>query len=229
MTNHMLISVHMPKAAGTSCLYLFEEIYGGKLLKDYDDKILHRSKILKRKDALLSLLKNRLNFSRYSKIDCIHGHFMPLKYRFIFPKRTFFITWLRHPVQRLISHYYYWMRETSFSEDESLRRKVVHEKWSLERFCLSEELRDIYSRFLWGFPLRRFNFVGITEFFEEDMRSFSKEMFGSDLKIEPINLNPNRDEKIYAIDDALRKEIEIFHKKDMTLYEEALALRLLRL
>jgi len=99
----------------------------------------------------------------------------------------------------------------------------------LERFCLSEELRDIYSRFLWGFPLRRFNFIGITEFFDEDMRSFSEEMFRSDLKIKPINLNPNRDEKIYTIDDTLRKEIENFHKKDMVLYEEALALRLLRL
>ena len=61
------------------------------------------------------------------------------------------------------------------------------------------------------------------------MRSFSEEMFGSDLKIKPINLNPNRDEEIYTIDDVLRTEIENFHKKDMTLYEEALALRLLRL
>ena len=84
-------------------------------------------------------------------------------------------------------------------------------------------------RFLWGFPLRRFNFIGITEFFNEDMKFFSEEMFGSDLKIKPINLNPDRDEKIYAIDDAFKKEIENFHKKDMALYEEALALRLLRL
>jgi len=229
MTNHLLISVHMPKAAGTSCLHLFEEFYGEKLLKDYDDKILHKPIHIKRKDALLSLLKNRLNTSMYSKIDCIHGHFMPIKYRFISPQRAFFLTWLRHPVQRLISHYYYWMRETSFSEGETLRRKIVHEEWSLERFCLSEELRDIYSRFLWGFPLRKFNFIGITEFFDEDMRSFSEEMFRSDLKIKPINLNPNRDEKIYTIDDTLRKEIENFHKKDMVLYEEALALRLLRL
>ena len=229
MINHMLISVHMPKAAGTSCLYLFEEIYGDKLLKDYDDKILHKSINIKRKYALLSLLKNRLNISMYSKIDCIHGHFMPIKYRFIFPKRAFFLTWLRHPVQRLISHYYYWMRETSFSEDETLRRRVVHEGWSLERFCLSEELRDIYSRFLWGFPLRRFNFIGITEFFNEDMKFFSEEIFGSDVKIKPINLNPDRDEKTYAIDDTFNKEIENFHKKDMALYEEALALRLLRL
>ena len=91
MTNHLLISVHMPKAAGTSCLHLFEEFYGEKLLKDYDDKILHKPIHIKRKDALLSLLKNRLNTSMYSKIDCIHGHFMPIKYRFILPKRAFFI------------------------------------------------------------------------------------------------------------------------------------------
>ena len=37
-----------------------------------------------------------------------------------------------------------------------------------------------------GFPLRRFNFVGITEFFNEDMKFFSEKMFGSDLRIKPI-------------------------------------------
>ena len=116
------------------------------------------------------------------------------------------------------------MRETSFSQDETLRRRIVHEGWSLERFCLSEELRDIYSRFLWGFPLRRFNFIGITEFFQRRYEIFSEEIFGSDLKIKPINLNPDRDEKTYAIDDAFKKEIENFHKKDMALYEGSFSL-----
>ena len=69
MTNHILISVHMPKAAGTSCLYLFEEIYGGKLLKDYDDKILHKPTNIKRRDALLSLLKNRLNIFLFGRVE----------------------------------------------------------------------------------------------------------------------------------------------------------------
>ena len=116
----MLISVHMPKAAGTSCLYLFEKIYGARLFLDYDDKILHKSKFIKRKDAIFSMSKNRLNISKYANIDCIHGHFMPLKYRFIDSQDAVFLTWLRHPVQRLISHYYYWVRETSFSEEERL-------------------------------------------------------------------------------------------------------------
>ncbi len=225
----MLISVHMPKAAGTTCLHLFEKMYGAKLVRDYEDKILHESKYLKRKDAIFSMSKNALNLSVYKNIECIHGHFMPLKYRFIYSEDTFFLTWFRHPVERLLSHYHYWTRETSFSKKETLRERFIREKWSLRRFCLGEEVRNIYSKFLWGFPLKRFNFIGITEFFEEDMNFLSREMFGSNQKFVSANINPDQRENSYSIDDRLKKEIEMFHRKDMVLYEHALALRLKRL
>tara|TARA_B100001029_G_C14897127_1_gene358782 strand:- start:311 stop:775 length:465 start_codon:yes stop_codon:yes gene_type:complete len=150
---------------------------------------------------------------------------MPLKYRFLLGKDTFFVTWLRHPVQRLISHYHYWFRQPLDERGGALRQRVVSENWSLNRFCMSEELRDIYSRMLWCFPLSQFDFIGVTEFFEEDLSCFTKKMFGSSLEIEVANLNPERREDLYPIDTDMQRKIEIFHKRDMMLYNEALELR----
>ena len=221
----MLISVHMPKAGGTTFLSLFESIYGDSLLRDYDDKILSKSTFFQRKNSLISMSKNRCKISDYAKFNCIHGHFMPLKYRFFDSRDAFFLTWLRHPVQRLMSHYHYWSREPLNEEAGMLRRRFVKERWSLRRFCLAEELRDIYSRILWGFPLKRFDFVGITEFFQEDVAFFTKQMFGRVLEVNASNLNPDQKENMYSVDKILQREIEHFHKRDMAIYREALRLR----
>ncbi len=32
---------------------------------------------------------------------------------------------------------------------------MVEEEWTLERFCLEPELKNLYSQFLWGFPLKK--------------------------------------------------------------------------
>jgi len=216
----------MPKTAGTACLNLFERVYRDRLLRDYDDKVLSNSIFSQRKHAVGSMTRNLVRSSSYMDFDCIHGHFMPLKYRFLPTTDTFYMTWLRHPVQRLISHYHYWFRQPLDERGGALRQRVVGERWSLNRFCMSEELRDIYTRILWGFPLKKFNFIGVTEFFEEDLRCFTKAMFGSSLEIEVANLNPERREDLYSIDQDLQREIEIFHKRDMVLYNEALELRL---
>ena len=47
-------------------------------------------------------------------------------------------------------------------------------------FAFCPELRNIYSKYLWGFPLRRFDFVGIAEFSEMESRRFSRDVLGSD-------------------------------------------------
>ncbi len=63
-----------------------------------------------------------------------------------------FITWMRHPVDRIVSHYFFW--KNNYSPDcPLLHKRVIDENWTLEEFCLSEELQNIYTLFLWGFPL----------------------------------------------------------------------------
>src|SRR5205085_9196261 len=112
-------------------------------------------------------------------VECIHGHFLPVKYLLLAIRREItFVTWVRHPVQILLSNYYYWRRTYEPDTSPRLHRQIVEEDWSVERFCLSAEMRNLYGQFLWGFPVENFDFIGVTEFYEEDLAYFAKRYLG---------------------------------------------------
>lgn len=167
----MLISLHMPKTAGSSFLKAREAHFGERLLKDYDDIPINTPKYRRNARALSNCVSNRSN--QLDGVDCIHGHFLPIKY-YLFGRKTkaTFITWLRDPVERLASHYLYWRQAYKPETSKPLHRRFMEENWSWERFCFGPEMRNFYSQFLWGFPLKRFNFIGIFEHFDENYQYF---------------------------------------------------------
>ncbi len=107
---------------------------------------------------------------------------------------------------------------------------MVEEKWSLERFCLSPEFKNFYSQFLWSFPIERFDFIGITEYYETEMAYFSDQILGAKLQIVEKNKNPSKDStnSSYFEDSGLRERIEQYHSKDIFLYKQAINMRLKR-
>jgi hypothetical protein len=110
-----------------------------------------------------------------------------------------------------------------------LHRRVVEEGWSFEKFCFSPELRNYYHSFLWGFPLRGFAFVGITEHYIEDFVFFSDKFLTGKTPMFSENVNPERNNNQYVTNTALRRRIEAFHALDMRLYNQACELRRKRL
>jgi hypothetical protein len=107
----------------------------------------------------------------------------------------------------------------------------VEEGWTLQQFCLAPELRDVYSEFLWGFPLDRLDFVGITEFFPEDLRYFSREILRNKVRPHTLNRRPGGAEpvpeaEIGALDRPL---VEAYHARDVALYRWALQRRAARI
>ncbi|NND95358.1 MAG: sulfotransferase family 2 domain-containing protein [Flavobacteriales bacterium] len=222
----MIISMHTPKAGGSSFKQLLRKHYGLSLKGDYKDipkSFEDRTKDAIKFDKRLSSLKI-LGYKMLG-VKCIHGHFLPYKYKKLLDdESTIFITWLREPTERLISHYYYWQR-TSDKRWTSLHKKVIEEGWSLEEFCLSEEMRNIYGKYLWNFSVDNFDFIGVTEYFEEDVLFFARKYLGySDSINIPIkNVNPNNT-GLYSdkIDKELLIAIKDFHSKDYDLYNYAL-------
>ena len=91
----------------------------------------------------------------------------------------------------------------------------------MERFALSPELRNLYSQFLWGFPLERFDFIGITEFYEEELQYFSQTYLGLPLEAHKENIGDRRGES-YDIDQDFRRKIEKYHERDMDVYQSVL-------
>ncbi len=222
----MLISVHLPKTAGSSFLSAIEMHYGDHLVQDYGDRPINRTTLQRNWHAIERCVLNMGGQSRFRHTQCVHGHFMPLKYRFLktsSPKQ--FVVWMRDPVERLASHYLYWTRNYNPIDAGRLHRRVVEEKWTLERFCLGPEMRNIYSKFFWFFPLEKFDFVGITEYYDTEIDYFSEHILGAKLQSLRVNVNPTPVESFYIDDPEFRSRILAYHQADATLYQHALALR----
>jgi hypothetical protein len=220
-----IISVHLPKTAGTSFGESLKMHFGAGYRDDYADKVIVNSVDDRCRYALSA---SRLLVEQgLGNIECVHGHFMPVKYLALGNKRDLtFVTWLREPVARMISHYYYWQQ--SFDEQTAAphHRQVVEQRWTLERFCLSEQFRDIYTQYLWGFPIEKFAFVGISEYFQEDLPEFSQRYLSTHLEAQHRNMGKLNSRR--AMDEGFLREVRDFHAGDMQLYQTALALRLSR-
>jgi len=224
----VIISIHLPKTAGVSFSASLKEHFGPQqYLEDYNDWPINTPRLKRNSHAIKEYLSNHKR--DFSGIGCIHGHFLPLKYLGVNKRwKVEFVTWMREPVQRLVSHYHYWRRVSNPEKDPPLHRKMAEEDWSLERFCLGKEVRNIYSVFLWRFPLEKFRFIGITEYYDEDSLWFGDHLLNAKLEIKAKNVNSNIGDK-YIIEDGLYEEIIRWHRKDIMLYEEALRIREVRM
>lgn len=217
----MIISLHLPKTAGTSFHGSLRERFGSSLVSDYEDIPINRTPFKRKSLALINGVT--LAFDDFSGIECIHGHFLPVKYVALsFRKPLTFITWLRHPVERVISHYHFWKTHLP-PVLPPLHARMIREEWTLERFCLGTEMKDIYHKFLWGFPVEKFSFIGITEYYQEDFTWFSKNYLGSETPA--LMLNKSVNSNLPYLSTVLRKAIETYHGKDIDLYHKALEMR----
>jgi len=220
----LIVSLHLPKTAGTSFGVALDEHFMGGLKKDYADYPLNQMPRERNRHAVASCLA--ANVADYKDIRCIHGHFLPIKYLLLADLRPcVFVTWLREPISRLVSHYHYWFDayDPESPDTRPLHRRVVEERWSLEKFCLSPDLRNVYSQFLWGFPLERFDFVGITENYESDLRAFSLAYLGHEVPAQLLNRRKSLPSAGAELTGRLRTRIEQWHAADMDLYQRALA------
>jgi hypothetical protein len=212
----------MPKTAGSSFRESLQHHFGAALRLDYQDKPLDSPP----EQAAEQALAYDLQPADFADAGCVHGHFLVSKYAGLMDVMPLqLVTWLRHPVQRLCSHYYYWRQDPGDQPITALRRQLLAEDWSLREFALCPRLRNIYSEFLHGMPLGSFSFVGISEFYGEDLQQFSQQFLGVDLQPQSVNVGPRERGENYEIDTQLRAEIEAFHALDLDLYRSALALR----
>jgi len=222
-----IVSLHMPKTAGTSFKMSLEAHFGERYRDDYGD--LPISRPLQERLAQADSSGFALEQTGLGTVECVHGHFLPIKYRKLSEKQPLtFVTWLRDPATRILSHYNYWRESYDPLNSAPHHRRVIEEQWSVEKFCLSKEFRNIYSQYLWEFPLQNFAFVGISEHYREDLHYFSKSYLGT--MIEPCceNVTP-KGGSVSRVDKALLEKIRRFHAADCSLYEKALQLRSARM
>ncbi len=216
----MLVSVHVPKTGGVSFRTLLKAHFKDKLKYDYNDKPLNKN-TLTRNLAALTKMFNAIKISK--EYDCVHGHFLPIKYCLV--KEKSFAIWLRDPVERVASRYYYYKRIiTSISNPASIKF-INNSDLSLKEFCEIKHFQNLYAKYLWGLTLDKFCFVGITENFENSIEVFRR-MFQIDSStcLTIMNVNPHKKSSKYQLSREIRNLIYDTNYKDYEIYKRGLIL-----
>jgi len=212
-----LISLHIPKTAGTSFRNILKEAYGDDHVVRFD---IHRDPLRIRVEEKL-LSRNKIS----REIRVIHGHFKYLdllEHVDIKPDIPV-ITWLRNPVDRVISNYYYLSKRLKEELDEEGKGLNILAKMqkSLMEYAQTEMNRNRISKFLEGISLEEMKFVGIQEYFDEDLIYFCH-LFGIK-NIQPLKQNVTG--KKYSVDKETRDEIARLNMRDMEIFKKGIELR----
>lgn len=224
----MIISVHIPKTAGMAFRTVLQSIYGNNIYYDYETNYKFTDPFKNTpKEAFFKIYGQAKMFLRghYSlKLDdkCIHGHFAADKYDYIFPGSKK-ITWVRDPVERVISQYYYWQRHPDRAS--FVCNALLREKYSLIDFASLDAIRNYQSKFLRGQSVDDFTCVGIQEYFDESMKQILK-CLEVDMHLENqfLSKNKNPNKKVnqqYDIPANERRIIQELNSVDYEFYNSA--------
>lgn len=215
-----LISVHIPKTAGTSFFSTLQNVYGEDAVQRVDIRPGDEKSLAKRAAA-------RENPKVLSdSIKVLHGHFTyhDVKEFYGLEGDIPVITWIRDPAERLISDYYYLSKvlRSMIPQDHKNAKLINRMEKSLIEFARSDKNRNRITTFLSGVALKDFDFVGIKEKLEEDIEDLAYLLEWDKYEIFHHNINsPHKKE----VDKALKEEIAELNRDDVDLYEEALRLR----
>ena len=200
----ILISVHIPKCAGTSFRTTLRSCYRERLWENY-------GRVFSREQARPGMVP--------AGTRCIHGHFLADTFDGLFPQREL-ITWLRHPVERVVSTYYHFLR-TPDLRDHCCRALYEHQL-SLREFAELDWMRDTASRYAADKVGSDFAFIGIVEQFEESLFRFHAQFGGlTELPTPKNNVNPARSLSGNRVTPADRAHILARNEQDHRWYEQA--------
>jgi hypothetical protein len=199
-----IISVHIPKTAGSTFrrvigqIYKPEEIFDCSMSKHHDES-------------------KRQASASDPKIKAIHGHFHGDLFDTQFPNAKK-VAWVRHPIVRIISHYYYLK---SLPEATELDIEVM----SLLDFA--EHSKNLISKYINN--LDSYLFVGIQEFFQEDLDELKLILGWGKTHINNENQNKFTGYHEYChnilSDDQIVNQIASYNQEDLDLYEYLLNTR----
>jgi hypothetical protein len=201
--SRQIIFAHQAKSAGTTLVHMFRKCYGrANVYRDED-----REHLMQPLNLAVWRLWEALRMTKRRRYRAIHGHFPAVKYRRYF-REAFYMTVYRHPVERLASHYFYWLRTPHLVKSHPLAH-WLHEKSPdivefAERFHSREE-QLLYVKYFWPDD---FDFIGIAELYGDSLRLLQKHIPELCIAIKPQRVNPTKGVGGYDLSSKDRSEIE---------------------
>lgn len=225
-----LIFLHIPKTAGSTFSSILAHLYPERIYSSYD---------FAKATQFQSIPE-----SQRTEIALLQGHFAYGIHNYI-PHSSQYITFLRNPVERIVSFYYYILRQT----DIYLYDIVVNGKMPLAEFVnssISPEISNLQVKMIAGHSqedgnlpekvnsaslevakkrlAKDFAAFGLTERFDESLLLFSHKLHwpagSQNLAYSTLNRDPTRESRTevtpQVVDDIRRNNV-----LDMQLYEYA--------
>lgn len=154
----------------------------------------------------------------------IYGHFPPKKYKKTFPD-ALYITFFRHPVEQVLSLYYYWLRKPD-RNSHPYRDRLINEKMDVIEFAEMVNTKKNITAFINNRAIENYNFIGITESYNKSVELF-KRMYMNDLDIEAVSERVNPEKTLgarYDLDEKTTINLNNILEKKILLYEGAVEL-----
>lgn len=204
-----IMSYHIPKTAGTSFFIALTQVYG--------------------REQIAGFLQESLALSEGADpqtIKVIHGHVPARKYlRHANIKE---IIWLRNPILRLISLYFFW-KTIPRTKDDSWHNYLQKNNLDIVEFAKIPQLRNEMSQYVGGRKITDFDFVGIQAFFKDDLTDIAEMLNWPEIQITHENTNKydgyNSLVKSILKDTEIVNELRHLNREDLELYQTALDMR----
>lgn len=209
-----LISIHIPKTAGTSFHHVLQQVYGPDV-----------TPALRRRDIQSMIADSgSIESALSTHVRVIHGHFYYHEVKSIHESHhSNLICWLRHPANRVISNYNFFIDRLQHPalNPKTAALNAHRREETLIEYARLEENRNRMAKFLTGTTLESFFFIGFQECFEQDLRLLAGKLCWPDYHLPALNLK----NLVSPVTDQLYQEICELNSEDMTLYKKAHSLR----
>ena len=210
-----LISLHIPKTAGTSFYQILQDQYGKEAVKRID------------------IVGGRLEVNQQELVNpktlahcrVIHGHFRMDDLKTWFEadwSAAQLITWLREPSERVISNYYYLAGVLDQCVDKTRFPNLLPKmQRTLIEYARYEKARNRMTGFLRGLTVDDFDFMGLTNNFNKDVKRLADQL-GWEKEVSLYHHNETR-KKDRQIPAEVLEEIKTLNREDYNLYDRAKA------
>lgn len=209
-----IVSIHIPKTAGTSFFQVLQQQYGEEASLQWKRKDIQE---IRNKNILA---KNAVN----ENIKALHGHFTVSEIKGIAEEyQPKIIVWLRDPVERVLSNYYFFQQRIRSGLTKPNKSHRSDEP--VLEYCRHPKTRNRMNYFLEGIDLNDLFFIGIYERFDEDLAILGQKLgWGYIDKIEQNRLAIDKG-SLPLITESDRDIIRSLNQQDVEIYEAALQLR----
>ncbi len=214
-----IIAVHIPKTAGAAFNLVLESVYGKQQVENDKPRTFREPQDIdfdtwnRETGAALA--------GRQSWPKVITGHFWLGKYE-AYRRSAYTIVWLREPAARLISLYFYLRTIPALINPSSLSPKMIPVKDIMDFEWPSNPMS---RRFLRGYDLDDFDFVGIQEHFAEDVAELGRTLGWPSVDVPMHNRTATPEYRDFRPSAELLQKIRSVNEEDIELYERALERR----